>query len=436
MGGRRILGWIVLLGVVLAVGAFAWAGRYGELEAIAPPDQNSFDRQLVERGRELTAIGDCEVCHTGLAGIPFAGGLALPTPFGTIYTTNITPDPDAGIGAWSEEAFRRAMHEGVDREGRYLYPAFPYDRFTLTTDEDIAAIYAYIMSDVPASDLVPPENELGFPFNIRLSLAGWNLLFLKNERFQPDPNQDEEWNRGAYLVEGLGHCGSCHSPRNLMGAEVNHYDGGFAEGWLAPALNENSTAPIRWSRDALVNYLYDGWDRDHGVTAGPMTPIVNHLYDRSEDNVYPMAAYVAWLGGTPVPTSDEAREAAADRIAFANEVEWDEANPPEPADEDLARGAVVYRDLCAKCHKQGADIVPLALTSTVNFPDPANILRVVRDGVRPPRGAMNRSMPAFGPSLTDENLVDVLRFLRDRYTDKPAWTDLDKAVAEARAELH
>lgn len=434
MGGRRILTWIVLLGVVLAVGAFAWASRYPALDPVPPPDPNSFDRQLIERGRSLASIGDCEVCHTGLAGIAYAGGLALPTPFGTIYTTNITPDPEMGIGTWSEEAFRRALQDGVDRDGHYLYPAFPYDRFTKTTDEDIAAIYAFIMSEVEPSDFEPPENELGFPFNIRLSLAGWNLLYLKNKRWEPDPNQDEEWNHGAYLVEGLAHCGSCHSPRNLMGAEIPTYGGGYAEGWLAPAINADSTAPIRWSRDMLVNYLFDGWDRDHGVTAGPMTPIVNHLFDQSEDDVYAMAAYVASLMGTPVPSSDEAREAAADSIAFANLIEWDVDNPPEPEGEQLARGAVVYRDSCAKCHKVGADIVPLALTSTVNMPDPANILRVIRDGVRPPRGALNRSMPAFGISLTDENIVDVLVFIRERFTDKPAWDDLEGALAEALAE--
>ena len=335
-----------------------------------------------------------------------------------------------GIGGWSEEA----MQHGGDRTGNYLYPAFPYDRFTKTTDEDIAAIYAFIMSEIEPSDIETPENELGFPFNIRLSLAGWNLLFLKSERWEPDPNENEEWNRGAYLVEGLAHCGSCHSPRNFMGAEIPTYGGGYAEGWLAPALNENSTAPIRWSRDALVNYLYDGRDRDHGVTAGPMTPIVNHLYDQSEDDVYPMAAYVASLGGMPTLSSEEAREAAADRIAFANLVEWDEDNPPEPEDEQLARGAVVYRDLCAKCHKQGADIVPLALTSTVNMPVPANILRVISGGVRPPRGARERSMPAFGISLTDENIVDLVVFLRERYTNMPPWRDVEDALAEVRAE--
>jgi len=434
MSGRRILTWIVFAGLVLAVGAFAWASRYPELDPITRPDPSAFDRELIERGRALAGIGDCEVCHTGLSGIPYAGGLALPTPFGTIYTTNITPDPEMGIGGWSEEAFRRAMQHGVDRTGNYLYPAFPYDRFTKTTDEDIAAIYAFIMSEIEPSDIETPENELGFPFNIRLSLAGWNLLFLKSERWEPDPNENEEWNRGAYLVEGLAHCGSCHSPRNFMGAEIPTYGGGYAEGWLAPALNENSTAPIRWSRDALVNYLYDGWDRDHGVTAGPMTPIVNHLYDQSEDDVYPMAAYVASLGGMPTLSSEEAREAAADRIAFANLVEWDEDNPPEPEDEQLARGAVVYRDLCAKCHKQGADIVPLALTSTVNMPVPANILRVISGGVRPPRGARERSMPAFGISLTDENIVDLVVFLRERYTNMPPWRDVEDALAEVRAE--
>lgn len=435
MGRLGTLRTLILLIAVIAVGAFAWANRYPELELIAQPDPDSFDKDIVELGESLTGIGDCEVCHTGPSGIPFAGGLALPTPFGTVYTTNITPDPVTGIGSWSEEAFRRAMQEGVDREGHYLYPAFPYDRFTKTTDQDLDAIYAYIMSEVEAAELITPKNTLPFPFNIRLSLAGWNLLFLKNERWEANPDQDEEWNRGAYLVEGLAHCGSCHSPRNLLGAEIPNYGGGFAEGWLAPALNEDSTAPIRWSVDSLVNYLFDGWDDFHGVTAGPMTPIVNHLYDQSDDDVFAMAAYIVSLAnGGEVTSEDKMEEQALAQFAAAKEMEWEKGNPIVPSDEQESRGAIVYKDLCANCHKKDADITPLALTSTVHLRDPANIIRVIRDGVRPPRGAFNKSMPALGISLTDQNIIDLLTFIRAHYTDKPAWENLADSVEEAKAE--
>ena len=437
MSARRLLTWVAVVIVVLGAGLLACA-RNPAIDPISPPLPEAFDPDLVERGRELAGFGDCEVCHTGRSGIPFAGGFAIVSPFGTIYTTNITPDPATGIGGWSEEAFRRAMHEGIGRDGKYLYPAFPYDHFTKVTDEDIAAIYAFIMSAVEPAEFTPPPHDLPFPFNIRMGLAAWNFLFLDDRRWEPDPNQDEEWNRGAYLVEGLGHCGSCHTPRNFMGAEVSDraYEGGFAEGWYAPALDETSTHPVRWSQLALVNYLFDGFDENHGVSAGPMTPVVNHLYDRNEDDVFAMAAYVASLAGMPVPDDDEAREAASDRIDFAAAVEWDEENPPAPSDERLARGAVVFGDLCAGCHKAGADTVDLALTSTVNMPDPANIIRVVRDGVRPPRGAPTRTMPNFAISLTEQNLVDLMVFIRDRFTDAPMWEDVEGAVTEALDEQH
>ena len=436
MSIRRIVTWIVVLTAALVAGLVACAARHPALDPIAPTAPGDFDPELVELGRELAGFGDCEVCHTGRSGIPYAGGLAIPSPFGVIYTTNITPDPATGIGTWSEEAFRRAMHEGIGRNGNYLYPAFPYDHFTRVTDEDVRAIYAYIMAAVEPAEFTPPPHELPFPFNIRLGLAAWNLLFLDARRWEPDPGRDEEWNRGAYLVEGLGHCGSCHTPRNFLGGEIasRAYEGGYAEGWLAPALDETSTAPVRWSQLTLVNYLLDGFDEDHGVSAGPMTPVVNHLYDRNEDDVFAMAAYVASLAGEPAPDDDEAREAAADHIAFAAEVEWDEAAPPAPADAQLARGAVVFGDLCAECHKAGASTVDLALTSTVNMPDPANIIRVIRDGVRPPRGAPNRSMPNFAISLTEQNLVDLLVFVRDRYTNLPMWDDIESAVSAALTE--
>ena len=243
---RRILLSLVLLVAVVAVGGFVLARR----PAIAPieaPARSSFAEAQVARGAELAAIGDCAVCHTAQGGRFYAGGRAVPTPFGVVYATNITPDPATGVGRWSEDAFRRAMREGIDREGSHLYPVLPYPHFTRATDNDIAALYAYVMTRTPVEQQ-NPGNPLPFPLNQRVLLAGWNLLFLRPGPWQPDPGHDATWNRGAYLVEAVGHCGACHTPHNVLGAEQGdqRFAGGEAEGWYAPPLQSGSPAPVQW----------------------------------------------------------------------------------------------------------------------------------------------------------------------------------------------
>src|SRR5688500_2049759 len=225
---RIIAAIVVVAGLVLfGLAAFAWRS---EIPAEEVAEATQFDPALIEKGAQLAAVGNCIACHTVPGSKAFAGGLAVPTPFGTIYSTNITPDPETGIGRWSETAFIRAMREGVDREGNHLYPAFPYDHYTRVTDEDNSALYAYLMTREPVA-ATSPENELRFPLGFLPLLAGWKLLFFEEGVFQPNPEQSEEWNRGAYLAEGLGHCGSCHTPRNRLGAldEDRHYAGGEAE---------------------------------------------------------------------------------------------------------------------------------------------------------------------------------------------------------------
>ena len=223
---------------------------------IARPDASTYSQATIARGEQLAALGDCAVCHTETNGALNAGGRAIETPFGTIWSTNITPDVETGIGAWSYPAFERAMREGIHRDGRHLYPVFPYSHFAKATDADLQALYAYLMAQTP----VRAENRdaaLAFPFNWRPLMAGWNALFHAPEVFQADPKKSELWNRGAYLVEGLGHCAACHSPRNALGAEKAdaYLAGGFAEGWEAPPLTSLSHAPIPWSEDELFAYL-------------------------------------------------------------------------------------------------------------------------------------------------------------------------------------
>src|SRR6266516_6297760 len=233
---------VVLLGGAAAAFAIVWRPA---IAAVEPPGPLAFDAALVKRGRDLAAIGNCNDCHTVRGGKDFAGGLPVPTPFGIIYSSNITPDPETGIGRWPEAAFRRAMQSGVDRNGAHLYPTFPYDPFTHVSDEDDRALYAYLMTRRPVR-APARDNQLSFPLNQRFVIAGWKLLFLRHGGYQPDGRHSAEWNRGAYLVEGLAHCGSCHTPRNTLGAERASapFAGCDVDNWHAYAINAQSPAPI------------------------------------------------------------------------------------------------------------------------------------------------------------------------------------------------
>ena len=438
-GPVKLLRWIgIICAGILILLIVAWftLGRAPEIAAISSGESGEFSSEMIEQGEVLAAIGDCAVCHTASDGVPLAGGLGLPTPFGTIYSTNITPDPETGIGKWSEVAFRRAMREGFDREGNHLYPAFPYDHFTKATDEDIGAIYAYLM-DEPAVQAETPPNTLRFPFGFRPLLAGWKILFFEQGVFTPDPALDEEQNRGAYLVEGLAHCGACHSPRNAFGAVKSdaHLGGGDVEGWYVPPLGKASEAPLPWTTDAYVNYLYDGWDEEHGLAAGPMTPVVDHLYDVPEEDVFAIAAYLENLA--PPPANSEQSQTIAAAIAARD---WAEAERPggqnAPEDPGMLRGEVIFAAQCVKCHKERVSKkqpASLGLSATVTAPDARNLLSILVHGIIPPTGSRDRTMPNFRRGLTEPELIDLSRFLRWRFTDLPPWQDLEADLAANHA---
>ena len=298
-----------LMGGAIAAFAVVWRPA---VEGIEPPAPQSFEPGLVKRGRDLAAIGNCSDCHTAKDGKTFAGGLPVPTPFGAIYSSNITPDPETGIGRWSEAAFRRAMRSGVDRAGQHLYPTFPYDHFTNVNDEDDRALYAFLMTR-PAIRAAAPANDLAFPFNQRFVVAGWKLLFLKGGTYKADSAQSAEWNRGAYLVDGLAHCGACHTPRNALGAEKASasFSGGDVDNWHAYAINAKSLSPLPWTTDALFHYLRQGWDPDHGVARGPMAEVTANLASVPENDVRAIAVYMASVFGPP--TKDRLGEAKAVR---------------------------------------------------------------------------------------------------------------------------
>ena len=409
-----------------AVAAFAIVWRPA-IAAIDPPAPQSFDTALVRRGRDLAAIGNCNDCHTVRDGKDFAGGLPVPTPFGTIFSSNITPDAETGIGRWPEAAFRRAMRSGVDRDGQHLYPTFPYDHFTNVTDEDDRALYAYLMTREPVR--APARaNQLPFPLDQRVVIAGWKLLFLRRGTYQPDGTRSAEWNRGAYLVEGLAHCGACHTPRNLLGAEraSAQFAGGDVDNWHAYAINAQSSAPVPWDAEALFAYLRDGWHPDHGVARGPMAQVVGNLSSVPPSDVRAIATYMAGVSGAPAP----------DRKRRLEEVLAQAKSPAEQASKTNAVGASIYAAACATCHETGRPLpyggVNLALSTAISSPDPRNAINIVLSGVRPVEGERSPIMPGFAASMNDDQISVLLRYLRARFSNQPEWTGVAKTVADAR----
>jgi mono/diheme cytochrome c family protein len=406
------------------------------------PVRQTFDAAQIAKGAQLSAIGDCRVCHTREGGHAFSGGRPLPTPFGTIHSTNITPDSDTGIGRYTRDEFRRAMHEGIDREGHHLYPAFPYDHFTRLTDDDVDALYAFIMTREPVNARAP-RNQLTFPANVRPLLAAWNWLYLDNRRFEPEANQSAEWNRGAYLVEGIAHCGACHTPRNVAGAEKKHerFAGGEAEGWHAPGLLAESPAPIEWNADALYRYLREGFDAEHGLAAGPMAPVVDGLATVPEADVRAIVTYL-----TSLPQR-ERHAPANDVVAAATQREFDAIGRHAPDRATEASGAaytedageIIFAGACATCHFQGAGPpdpkpVALALATTVNAASPRDALHIVVDGVHPEPGETGAIMPGFGNALTHAQIVAVVEYMRARFSDRARWSDVSASLHEIEQE--
>jgi mono/diheme cytochrome c family protein len=418
----------IIVGVIVAIAAggagagiaVAWRPA---IAAIDPPAPQSFASDLIKHGRDLAAIGNCNACHTVRDGKSFAGGLPVPTPFGTIFSSNVTPDAETGIGRWSEAAFVRAMRSGVDREGRHLYPTFPYDHFTNVSDEDDRALYAYLMTR-EAVHAPARENQLAFPLNQRIVVAGWKLLFLHRGAYQPDSAKSAERNRGAYLVQGLAHCGACHTPRNALGAERAgaSFAGGDVDNWQAYALNAQSPAPRPWDAAALDAYLRRGWHPDHGTARGPMAEVVSNLSQVPPADVRAIAVYMAEVFGPPAP--DRKRE---ERPA--------EATVVAPAQGE-AKGAAIYAAACGTCHESGRQPpyggIDLSLSTAVSASDPRNLTNILLSGVRPVEGERSPIMPGFADSMSDAQIALLLNYLRSHFSRQPAWTDIEKTVEDAR----
>ncbi len=422
---------IALIGLV-GFCILAWRPAIAPLERSTDPA--SFSAESIAKGEILSAEGHCVSCHIRPGGQPLAGGYGVNTPFGVIYGTNITPDTQTGIGRWSLAAFTRAMREGVSRDGHHLYAAFPYTAFTELSDDDINALYAYLMTRTPVSATIPP-NTVPFPLNIRLLEEGWKILFFQKKRFQPDPAKNSEWNRGAYLSEALSDCGGCHTPRNALGAEeLRHaYAGAVIDHWIAPPLTDANPSPVPWTEEELFSYLRTGIGRLHGAAIGAlMTKVVRDALDVPvvpDADVRALATYFSDINHAGARASNveatvtEAMKTSAPR----REEEYD-------ADANL------YASACLSCH-YNAETGPrekrpeLALNCALTLPDPTNFIQPVLRGVGSQDGAPGLVMPAYASSLSDAEVARIGAYLRRTRTTRPPWPDLEKNVSAARRQL-
>lgn len=378
----RHVGW-VFLGIL-------WAG----LSAIVPAAAAN-EPGLIAQGQYLARLGDCMACHTRPGGAPFAGGLPINTPFGTVMTTNLTPDSDTGIGGWSDDAFYRAVTDGIGRQGEYLYPAMPFTSFTKMTRSDVLAIKAYLFSLKPAHAPAQP-NSMMFPIDIRSTLLLWRVLFFHPGTYRPDPTQTAEWNRGAYLIEGPGHCGECHSPRNIFGATVTQSSlaGGKVENWLAPNISGDPRWGVGgWSVNDIVTFLKTGSHQTEGVAFGPMAQVVHDSL--SYVSIADLQAMAVFLKSGPGRIPDPALQVSASS--------------------DLQHGQTLYRENCAKCHQekgQGfSSVIPnLAKNAAVNSAEPNDIINAILIGV--PTTGTYGWMPSFAKMLSDQDISDITNYVR------------------------
>jgi mono/diheme cytochrome c family protein len=421
-GWRRKMLVVVLVLVILFVGFLIFAHRPAIAE-ITTPQRTAFAATDIQRGAALARAGNCTSCHTAVGGRPFAGGVPIATQFGTLHGTNITPDPETGIGRWSEAAFVRAMREGVARDGSHLYPAFPYDHFSSITDADLRALYAFLMTRTPVR-AEAPANRLIPPLGFRPVLAGWKLLFFRPAPFTADPRHDALWNRGAYLAEGVAHCGGCHSPRGPLGDEKRDraYAGGMAEGWYAPPLNAASPAVRAWTAERLFTYLRTGLSTTHAAAAGPMGEVAQNLAQVPETDVRAIASYYAFqMAG--------ARASRQEPALVDRKPEATRAHP---------EGAALFGGACAACHEPGAPMMvagrpPLQFGTQFHENTPRDLIQTILNGVSPPVGPRGPYMPAFRQTLTDAQVSQLVAYLQARY-GTVEWRDLEKQVSKARKD--
>jgi mono/diheme cytochrome c family protein len=371
----------------------------------------------LQRGRYLADAADCMPCHTIPGGTPWAGGRPIETPFGTLVSANITPDRDTGIGAWTDDEFVDALQKGIGRGGEHLYPAMPYTYYTKMTRADALAIRAYLNTLDPVRNKVL-ANQLPFPFDVRAGMLAWNALNFKEGEFKPDPNKSAEWNRGAYVVDALGHCGGCHTNKNPMGGDETSkaLQGNALQNWFAPNLtNDQRTGMGRWNPDDIVEFLATGHNA-YAAASGPMAEVVQYSTSRmTKEDLHAIAVYLKDLPG--------------------------QGNNPAPV-ANVAAGRDLYADNCSACHFGNGEGMKQMFPSLPKAPsvvqdDPTTLIRVVLEGVRSvgTEGAPTApGMPAFGWKLNDAQVAAVLTYVRNAWGNAaPAVGDAD--VAKLRKQL-
>ena len=368
----------------------------------------------IARGEYLARAGDCVACHTAPEGKMFAGGRAMKTPFGTLYTSNITPDRETGIGKWTADQFYKMLHTGRSIDGSLLYPAMPFASYTKVTRADSDAMFAYLRS-VPAVKQPNRDQDLRFPYNNRSLIIGWRTLFFKEGEYKPDPTKSAEWNRGAYLVEGLGHCGMCHTAINALGgsSESQAFEGGLIpmQNWYAPSLTSNKEAGLGdWSIKDITDLLRTGVS-NRGAVYGPMADVVyNSLQYLSDEDAQAMAIYLKGL----------AQGSSPDRPA-----------PPLPSAETsllVSLGKPIYDRHCASCHgSEGGGKLPhyplLAGNQSIQMSSAVNAIRMVLNGGFPPGtkgNPMPYGMPPFAHVLSDDEIAAVVTYIRTSWGNRGA----------------
>lgn len=402
---------LLVIGTALAALVHALSVR-GEAPILqATPDPSlAASPQDIARGEYLARAGNCMGCHTTRGGEPYAGGRAIQTPFGAVYTTNLTPDTDTGLGAWSADHFWRALHNGRSRDGRLLYPAFPYPNYTHITRADADALFAYLRS-LPAVKQANRAHTLGFPYNTAAALAVWRALYFRPAQVEPDTRQSSDWNRGAYLVRGLGHCNACHASRNALGATSGPLDlgGGLIpmQNWYAPSLTSTREAGVSdWTPQQIVDLLKTGTS-SRGTVIGPMAEVVqNSTQHLSDNDLRAVATYLRALPPSPAPRI-EAR-----------------STPPAPD----GPGARLYRQHCAQCHGEQGQGVPgaypaLAGNRAVTMASPANLVRLVLNGGFPPSTPGNPrpyGMPPFAMVFSNDDTAAVVSYIRGAWGNQGA----------------
>jgi mono/diheme cytochrome c family protein len=418
---RKLL--VALAGIFAVTLAAVWL--------LVPVDRQSGDApqpayppaaDSIARGHELVTLADCRGCHTARGGAPFAGGYAIPTPFGTFFTPNITPDAQTGIGRWSATDFWNALHNGYGKNGTLLYPTFPYTNYTKISRRDADAMYAYLRT-VPPVSRPKRAHDLAFPYNYRLLLIAWRFLFFRPGVYESDSTQSADWNRGAYLVQGLAHCSACHEARNALGAVRSKHNpaGGLVLKWYAPALSSPSEAGVRdWSLPDIVMLLKTGrigstsGTSPHAATMGPMAQVVyGSLQYTHDEDLRAMAVYLKSLPDTGPRASWGVFQPAATEVMLKN-------------------GRAVYNEHCASCHGDNGEgrlpaAPPLAGNRAVTMSSSLDPVRIVLFGGYPPGTAGNPrpfGMPPYFPILRDEQIADVLSYVRASWgNDAPAVPD-------------